>query len=150
MRRIFVGARSERGVAAVEAGIVSTMLMPLLLGVLYFGLYFWQAQRAPIYDPRLPIGAFAGQSLTCLSLLDQVKNDVVTLVNQNSGAAPIDLSDVTAAVTELLPTGGAIVQVSVRVPVSSPFSSFLPNEGAIVNESMLRLEDVTVTDGICR
>jgi Flp pilus assembly protein TadG len=41
-----VRARTERGAAAVEAGLVSTILMPLMVGVLVYGNYFWHAQNA--------------------------------------------------------------------------------------------------------
>ena len=50
----FIRARCERGVAAVEAGLVTTVLMPLLVGVLVWGNYFWHAQKVEPYAARLP------------------------------------------------------------------------------------------------
>jgi Flp pilus assembly protein TadG len=41
-----VRARAERGAAAVEAGLVSTILMPLMVGVLVYGNYFWQPRTS--------------------------------------------------------------------------------------------------------
>jgi hypothetical protein len=150
--RNLLPARSERGVAALEAGLVTTFLMPLLLGVLYFGAYFWHAQQGEVYAPRLPSGSYAGQTLTCQSLLSAVESDVVAAVNAaNDTSAPdIDLSNVTAAVTEVFPDGGAVVEVTISVPVAPAMGSFLPNDGNLVTETTMRLDDVVVTDGICR
>ncbi len=152
MRRTLAGSRAEGGVAALEAGLVTTFLMPLLLGVLFFGIYFWRAQQGEVYDPRLPSGTFAGQTLTCQTLLSQVESDVVALVNStNDSTAPdIDLSNVTGAVTEVLPDGGAVVEVTISVPVVPMFGSLLPNGGNLVTETTMRLDDVVVTDGTCR
>lgn len=152
MRRNLAGARREGGVAALEAGLVTTFLMPLLVGLLFFGMYFWRAQQADVYDARLPSGSYAGQSLACLTLLQQVENDVVALVNStNDTTAPdISLSNVSAAVVDVIPSGGAVVVVTISVPVVSAFGSFLPNDGNLVTQTTLHLDEVTVTDGICR
>jgi hypothetical protein len=154
MRRSHPGvpwARSERGVAAVEAGLVTTVLMPLLLGTLFFGNYFWHAQKAELYDARIPTGAYAGQTFTCDGLVARVKADVVALVDSTNGTAPdIGLDDVTALVVDVVPNVSAVVQVRVAAPVVSRLGSWLPDGGAVVNETMLRLDDVAVTTDTCR
>ena len=152
MRRTLFASRSEGGVAALEAGLVTTFLMPLLMGVLFFGMYFWRAQQGEVYDPRLPSGSYAGETLTCQTLLSQVESDVVALVNSsNDSSAPdISLSNVTGAVTEVLQPTGAVVQVTISVPVVPAFGSLLPNGGNVVTETTMRLDDVVVTDGTCR
>lgn len=144
-------ARSERGAAAVEAGLVTTFMMPLLLGILFFGNYFWHAQKAELYDARIPTGAYAGQTFTCDGLVAQVKSDVVALVNSTNGTAPdIGLGDVTALVVDVVPNVSAVVQVSVAAPVVSGLGSWLPDGGAVVNETVLRLDDVALTTDTCR
>jgi hypothetical protein len=136
-------------VAAVEAGLVSTVLMPLLLGVLVYGNYFWHAQKVDAYAARIPAGVIQGSGLTCEQLVDRVKATVVANVNELAESTPIDATDVAVQVVEVLPTVGAVVQVSVSVPVASTLASLLPNGGAVVTESMLRLDDVTLTTTSC-
>ena len=47
-------ARPERGVAAVEAGLVTTFLMPLMMGVFVYGNWFGQLQDIPGITARAP------------------------------------------------------------------------------------------------
>jgi hypothetical protein len=144
-------ARVEHGAAAVEAGLVTTFLMPLLLGVLFFGNYFWHAQKAELYDARIPTGAYAGMTFSCAGLVAQVKSDVVALVNSTNGTAPdIGLDAVTAAVVDVVPNVSAVVQVSVQAPGVSSLGSWLPDGGAVLNETMLRLDNVALTSDTCR
>jgi len=133
----------------VEAGLVTTVLMPLLLGVLLFGNYLWQAQKVDAYAVRIPAGAVQGSGLTCNELVDRVKATVVDSVNGLGDVAPIDLSDVTASVVQVLPTVGAVVKVSVRVPVATMAASMLPGGGAVVTDTLVRLDDVTLTTQSC-
>ena len=152
MRRSHPGvpcARSERGAAAVEAGLVTTFLMPLLLGIMFFGNYFWHAQKADAYPVRIRSGAIQGSGLTCQELVDRVKATVVANAANLADSTPIDLADVTADVVEVLPTVGAVVRVSVRTNVDSPLSSFLPDGGALVSDTLVRLDDVTLTTTSC-
>ena len=149
MRRIRGDVRPERGAVAVEAGLVSTVLMPLLLGVLVFGNYLWHAQRVDAYAVRIPSGAIQGSGLTCQELVDRVKATVVQNADNLSGTTGIDLGDVTAQVVQVLPAVGAVVNVSVRVPVASTLASMLPDHGAVVTDTLVRLDDVTLSTQSC-
>jgi len=149
MRRLRDDARPQRGAVAVEAGLVTTVLMPLLLGVLVFGNYLWHAQKADAYAVRIPSGAVQGSGLTCDELVDRVKATVVDNVNALPDLAPIDASDVTATVVQVLPTVGAVVKVSVRVPVATLAASMLPGGGAVVTDTLVRLDDVTLSTQSC-
>jgi len=58
------GAARERGAAAVEAALVcSALLIPLLLGVITWGDYFFRAQRVDTLAPGVPVGGVAGAAL---------------------------------------------------------------------------------------
>jgi Flp pilus assembly protein TadG len=144
-----VRARAERGAAAVEAGLVSTILMPLMVGVLVYGNYFWHAQNVDAYAARIPTGQVSGSQLTCQQLVDRVKQTVLDNIDGLHADAPIQLADITAEVVQVLPTVGAVVHVSVRVPVATTLSSMLPNGGAVVTDTLLRLDDVTLSTSSC-
>jgi len=66
------GAARERGAAAVEAALIcSALLIPLLLGVITWGDYFFRAQRVDTLAPGVPVGGVAGE-FTCQGLKDTV------------------------------------------------------------------------------
>lgn len=150
--------RSEQGVAAVEAALVSTFLMPLVMGVLFWGQYFWKAQDVPELTPYVPQDAIVGNFCSADQLVNEVKNVVLTNLttvagNNDIGLSGITLSDITAnvisPVVSSVPTLGATVQVSVRIPLVSSLGSLLPNNGAVIKETTLRLENVTLSTGTC-
>lgn len=145
--------RTQRGAAAVEAGIVvSVLLVPLVIGVLQWGDYFWRAQRVNSLSPQIAAGAIAG-TFTCTNLKTAVSNEVATTVTAlNADLGTISPSDVTVTVLEMLPNVGVIVQISVRSDAPTGLSSLLPlpNDGAMVVDFMQRLDDVKVSDAVCR
>ena len=147
----FTRARSERGVAAVEAGLVSTVLLPLLVGVLVWGNYFWHAQRVEPYAARLPQGAVVGYNLTCEQVVALVKQAVVDQSSPlgDTYAPELALDDVTVAVVEVLPDASAVVDIGVRTDVGSSLAAWLPNDGEIITETTMRLENVTVSTSVC-
>lgn len=144
-------ARSERGAAAVEAGLVTTFLLPLMLGVFVWGNWFWQAQFAPPAAVRLPQGSVVGYHLTCDQVVSLVKHAVVdqTTALGAAYAGGVGLDQVAVRVVEVLPDLSAVVRVSVSVPVDGPFASWLPNDGEIVTASTMRLQNVTVSTSVC-
>lgn len=148
----FIRARSQRGAAAVEAGLVTTVLMPLMMGVLVWGNYFWHAQKVEPYAARLPQGALVGYQLTCEQVVTLVKQAVVDLSTPVADAyAPpeLHLDDVTVEVVEVLPDATAVVTIGVRTNVGSNLASWLPNDGEVVTETTMRLENVTVDTSVC-
>jgi hypothetical protein len=145
-------ARSERGAAAVEAGLVTTVLMPLMVGVLVWGNYFWHAQKVEPYAARLPQGAVVGYNLTCEEVVSLVKQAVVDLsapVTDAYAPPELELDDVVVTVVEVLPDASAVVNIGVKTNVGSSLASWLPNDGEVVKETTMRLENVTVDTSVC-
>jgi hypothetical protein len=147
----FIRARSERGAAAVEAGLVTTVLMPLMVGVLVWGNYFWHAQRVEPYASRLPQASLVGYGLTCAEVVALVEQAVVDLSDPvgDTSAPALGLDDVVVEVVEVLPDASAVVTVGVRTDVGGSLASWLPNDGEVVKETTMRLENVTVDTSVC-
>lgn len=141
--------RSDRGVAAIEAGLVTTILMPLMLGVLAYGQAFWELQTVPDLAARVPFGQVQGSLLTCQELVDRVEATVVENVNNLSNAGPIDAGDVTVTVLEVLPMVGAVVRTETLVQVDSAFSAVLPNDGYVETGTTARVDNVTLSVPSC-
>jgi Flp pilus assembly protein TadG len=143
--------RPERGAAAVEAGLVTTFLMPLMAGVLFYGNWFWQAQHVPQAAARLPQGAVVGYNLTCTEVVSLVKQAVVdqSTALGDAYAPGIGLDQVAVDVVEVLPDMSAVVTISVTTQMDSGLTSWLPNDGALVTEATMRLQNVTVSTSTC-
>jgi hypothetical protein len=143
--------RDERGTAVVEAGLVTMFLAPLLMGVLWFGNYFWHQQSKDTYAPRVSQSQLVGNYLSCEELVSAVRQTAVVNLNNVSGNSPVSLDNVTARVIDFVPNQlGVEVEVSVRVPAArSAVSWLLPHGGDLVTESMTRLENVRVTSQTC-
>jgi hypothetical protein len=161
-RRRFTGVlhtrhRTQAGAAAVETAIlVSAVLVPLLLGVLYYGFFFWKAQAVPTLDPDIDQAGFVGTY--CVGALPQLLSRVETAVlvaieNVDEGAGlPIQLSDITATVVSYVPDGlGVDIKVSVTLPALAETLAFLPlpNDGNVVSDAMVRLQNVRISTGSC-
>ena len=143
--------RPERGAAAVEAGLVTTFLMPLMAGVLFYGNWFWHAQHVPQAAARLPQGAVVGYNLTCTEVVSLVKQAVVdqSTALGDAYAPGIGLDQVAVDVVEVLPDMSAVVTISVTTQMDSGLTSWLPNDGALVTEATMRLQNVTVSTSTC-
>jgi hypothetical protein len=131
----------------------SLVLAPLLSGVLYWGHYFWEAQKVPTLDvTAVPQGEVAG-TYTCAELTARVK--ALVSANVASLASQLDVApgaiDVVADVVRVLPDLGADVRVSVSVPVAQQVSSLLPlpGGGAVLQSVTQRLAQVKVTTSSC-
>ncbi len=155
--------RSERGAASVEAAItVTTILAPLLIGALFWGNWFWQAQRVDPLASGVPLDGIVG-TFSCEQLVDAVKTTVVSNLNSNpvvvQASDPVtgdplqlDVTDVAVEVVKVLPTVGAYVSVSVSLPAVDNLAGLvpLPDGGALVSEATYRLNNVVVTSESCR
>lgn len=149
--------RGERGAAAVEAGLlISAVLVPLMLGVINYGYYFWQLQRIPELDPNLDQSSLVGTY--CVGqipdLLTRVrKAALVAADNLDDGNdLPLSLSDITATVVSYTPgTLGLIVEVGFSTNVIDELVSFLPlpDDGNLVSGAQVRLQNVKITSGSC-
>ena len=155
MRRALVPrarSRLERGAVVVEAALViSALLVPLFLGIVTWGDYFFRAQRVDTLEPGVPVGGVAG-SFTCQGLKDKVATTVVGVVRDlDPSLGSIQVSDVTVAVVEVLPQVGVTVDIHIETPLVGGLASLipLPGGGSIVTDFSQRLQDVTVTDVTC-
>ena len=52
-------------------------------------------------------------------------------------------------VVEVLPDASAVVTIGVSTNVGSSLASWLPNDGEVVKETTMRLENVTVDTSVC-
>ena len=143
----------ERGAVAVEAALIlSVILLPLVLGVITFGMYFWIAQRSKPLAAQLPLQSIVGQ-FNCAQLVDRVKTTVQNALPNVPGisAGDVSLDDIAVTVVNVLPTVGADVTVSIRVDGASTLGGLLPlpNGGDIISEATYRLENVTLTTAGC-
>lgn len=143
---------SQRGAAAVETAlVVSALLVPLFLGIVSWGDYFFRAQRVDTLAPGVPVGGVAG-SFTCQGLKDTVAATVVDVMRAlDASLAGIEVSDVTVGIVEVLPDVGVIVDIHIETPLLGGLASLipLPGGGAIVTDFSQRLQDVTITDVMC-
>jgi hypothetical protein len=152
MRRAILG-RGERGAVAVEAALfLSVVLIPLLLGVITYGMYFWKAQQAEPLSQRLPLNNIVG-SFNCAQLVDRVKTTVQSALPSVSGlfGDQLPLTDIGVTVINVLPTVGVDVSVSIRIDGGSQLGGLLPlpNGGDIISEATYRLDNVTLTTAGC-
>jgi hypothetical protein len=145
--------RGERGAIAVEAAVIlSVVVMPLLLGVLTYGNYFWQAQKTQPLAAQLPMQSIVGQ-FTCAQLVDRVKttvqNALPSITNLFSGVLPLD--DIDVDVVNVLPTIGVDILVSISVPAANQLGGLipLPHGGDLVTEATYRLDNVQLTTAGC-
>ena len=155
-----VGGRDrQRGAAAVEAALLfSAVLVPLLLGVINYGYYFWQLQRVPELDPAIDQSGIVGTFCTgeLPDLLTRVRQAALIAVDNLDTASgeqtTLSLSDITASVVTYTPDSlGLVVQVGFSSPAVDELIGFLPlpDDGRVVSSTRLRLENVKVSSGSC-
>jgi hypothetical protein len=154
MRRdaILRSRHAERGAVAVEAAFVlSVILIPLLVGVITYGSYFWQAQRVQPLSTQVPVADIVG-TFNCAQLVDRVKTTVQNALPQVPGlTGPLPLDDIAVEVVNVLPSVGVDITLSITLPATNALGGFLPlpNGGSLVSESAYRLNNVTLTSAGC-
>ncbi len=143
-------SRGQRGAVAVEFALVSSaLLVPLLLGALFYGYYLWKMQHVPLLDPNLDQAGFVGEMCPG-ELLARVKEAALVAMENVDGAAGIPLAsnDVTTTLVNAVPGQlGADVRVSITTSVMSTSPIPLPHGGNVVNDVMIRLQNVVVRTG---
>jgi Flp pilus assembly protein TadG len=143
--------RAERGAAAVEGALVlGFFVIPMLIGILAYGQYFWQRQKVAGTDLNISTSSVYGL-LTCQELSARVVSLVQDAV-RNAGFAvdsstPADQIDV--SVLNVVSGVGADVQVTIHVPVANAVAGLLPlpDDGVLVQELLLRVDNVHITTG---
>ena len=143
---------------AVEAALVfSAVLAPMLLGVLQYGAYFWQAQHASLLDPNVDQSSLVGTYCTSQvpDLLTRVRQAALVAaqnVEDDTGTSSLSLSDIGATVVSYTPDElGLLVEVTFTVAVTTEVLSFfpLPDDGNLVTRSQFNLENVKISSGSC-
>jgi hypothetical protein len=147
------GRETERGAAAVEAALViSFFLVPLVLGILTYGNYFWQAQKVQPLSSRLPLQNIVG-TFNCAELVDRVKTTVKNALPSVAGLVDtnLPLSAIGVTIVDVLPTVGVDVKVSIGLQTSFDLGGLipLPNGGALLSEATYRLDNVKLTTAGC-
>jgi Flp pilus assembly protein TadG len=144
------GARGERGAVAVEAAIVSSVLLvPLLLGVLYYGNYLWKSQQVALLDPNLDQSGFVGE-ICPGELLARVKDAALVAMENVDDAAglPLTSNSITTSLVNGVPGQlGVDIRVSITTTITSSAPIPLPNDGNVVNDVMIRLQNVVIKTG---
>ena len=142
----------HRGAVALEAALVgSVILLPLLLGVLYYGYYLWKMQQVPLLDPNLDQAGFVGD-LCPADLLARVKTAaLVALENVDDGTGlPLTSNDVTTSLVNSVPGQlGVDIKISITRSVIDSSLLPLPNDGNLVNDVLIRLQNVRITTAGC-
>lgn len=145
--------RAERGAVAVEAALVLTFIMiPLVLGVITYGSYFWQAQKVQPLSTRLPMDDVVGE-FDCSQLIDRVKTTVQNALPNVEGAVGgvLPLDAIGVRVVNVLPSVGVDIVLSIQIPVVSQLGGLLPlpNGGNVLSEATYRLDNVKLTTAGC-
>ena len=145
--------RTERGAIAVEAALVLTFIMiPLVLGVITYGSYFWQAQKVQPLSQRLPMDDIVGE-FDCAQLIDRVKTTVQNALPNVDGAlnGVLPLSAIGVQVVNVLPTVGVDIVLSIQLPAVTQLGGLLPlpNGGNLLSEATYRLDNVKLTTAGC-
>ena len=145
--------RGERGAVAVEAALLlSLVLIPILLGVITYGSYFWHAQNVQPLSSRLPLDDVVGE-FNCAQLVDRVKTTVANALPGVSSALgdSVPLTSIGVTVVNVLPTVGVDIVLSISLPALNQLGGLLPlpNGGSLISEATYRLDNVTLTTAGC-
>lgn len=143
--------RSDRGAVGVEAALVlGFFLVPLMLGMLSFGQYFWERQKVSGVNLSQGGATIVGR-LTCADL----KGRVFALLEGTLDSAgvslgrPLSLGDLVLDVVRGTTNSiGIDVQVGVTVPLATAIGTFLPDDGALVDAVLLRLDNVQLSGNV--
>lgn len=127
------------------------ILLPLLSGVLYYGNVIWSMQAAEGTAARLPLAGITGD-FTCLELVTRVKSTVLaTLPGLDDSLAGLGVDDIGVEVLKPIPEVGAVLTISVDVPIVDGIGNLLPlpSVTSVVSEATYRLDNVRVTTDVC-
>lgn len=145
-------APSERGAAAVEGALVTAfILVPLLLGVLQYGSYFWKAQKVELIDLDIPQQTLSGVYCSQAALLQRLQNLLNGNLSQIAGNLDVPASAValTGAVVETLDVG-VVVELSLDVDFVNGVTGLLPLPGLnnVTRETTVRLQNVRIDPSV--
>jgi hypothetical protein len=148
-----VKRRVERGAVAVETALILTFIMiPLVMGVITYGSYFWQAQKVQPLSQRLPLDDVVGE-FDCAQLVDRVKTTVQNALPNVDGAlnGVLPLSAIGVQVVNVLPSVGVDIVLSINLPAVNQLGGLLPlpNGGSLLSEATYRLDNVKLTTAGC-
>lgn len=139
---------------AVEGALAAAaILVPLLLGILYWGNYFWLAQRAeiepPRLDQRLAVGSCSNDQLT--SRVKASVSENVWALNSTTltglGLSETDIPDLVEVTLDDVPGVGVDVDIQISIPLTTELAGILPlpNDGRLIRDLNQRLDNVDLT-----
>jgi Flp pilus assembly protein TadG len=142
------GARkSQSGAAALEFGlIVGTVLIPLVLGIIQYGWYFYVAQTtggaATHVARRMAVGDCWGSGQALSFVQNEVASAQATFAVDVSPPAPTSTTNTTAVIGS--------TQLTVTVTSKGDLVGFLPmpNGGTVSRTVRTMIEDTT-SSGTC-
>jgi Flp pilus assembly protein TadG len=134
--------RAQRGAAALEFGLIAgTVLIPLLLGVIQYGWYFYVSQTTGAAASHVARRLAVGDCWTGTDATTFVKNEVAS-----------DPDTTTFAKTPASNSSAVIgtTQLTVTVTADGDLVGFLPmpNSGTITRTVSTMIEDTT-SSGTC-
>jgi Flp pilus assembly protein TadG len=141
-RRMFGLRRDQRGAAALEFGLIAGLIfIPLVLGIIQYGWYFYVAQTTGGAASHVARRLAVGDCWTGTEAADFVKAEVGS--NPNGTTLVKDPTANTAA--EI-----GITQVTVTVTADAGVIGFwpMPNNGVVTREVKAMIEDTT-SSGAC-
>lgn len=146
-------AGRDRGAAAVEGALLTAfVLVPLLLGVMQYGFYFWKAQKVELIDLDIPQQQITGIYCTEAALLQEVQNLLNGNLSTIAGNLDVPSSAValTSSIVETLDVG-VVVELSLDVDLLNGVTGLLPLPGVgnVVRETTVRLQNVRIDGTSC-
>jgi Flp pilus assembly protein TadG len=141
--------RSESGASALEFGlIVGTILIPLLLGVVQYGWYFYVSQTTGAAATHVARRMAVGDCWGTNQALNFVKSEVASNPNQTTFAIAVSPPAPTATTNTTAVIGAT--QMTVTVTADGDLIGFIPmpNNGTITRSVKTMIEDTT-SSGTC-
>ena len=123
------------------------------------GNSYTQGETSQLWGTNATIGSASYQWGMPITLKDAggsaavvkpVLHDLARIADRPAYFAVLsETDDVVVTVVEVLPDASAVVNIGVRTNVGSSLASWLPNDGEVVSETTMRLENVTVDTSVC-
>lgn len=145
-------ARTERGAAAVEFGLILPVLLLLVFGTIQYGLYFWAMQGGSDIARDAVRRAAVGEHADCDAFIDAVEAQVAAL----AGTSAVDVSRTYTPASSPDPTVGQ-VDINDSVTVTVAFRSvdlnmpFIPliDDARVTSTAEARVEYVPEQPEAC-
>jgi Flp pilus assembly protein TadG len=141
--------KDQSGAAALEFGlIVGTILIPMLLGVIQYGWYFYVSQTAGGAATHITRRMAVGDCWGTGQALAFVKNEVASNATQTTFAVAVSPPSPTATTNTTAVIGAT--QLTVTVTADGDLMNFLPMpHGGTITRSVSTMIEDTTSSGTC-